>query len=207
MKLNVLNRDGKDTGRQVELPDSIFSIEPHDHSIYLSVKAYLANQRQGTHKNKNRNEVAGSTRKLHRQKGTGGSRKGSIKNPLYRQGGSIHGPQPRDYTQKVNKKVNDLARKSALTYKAKENNLLVVEDLSMSAPKTKDFAALLKNLGVAGKCTTVLGANEKNVVLSARNMPKTSVVLANNLSCYDVMNAGKLILTESSVKTISEQLN
>ncbi|HXH18141.1 MAG TPA: 50S ribosomal protein L4, partial [Chitinophagales bacterium] len=195
------------TKKSVELADDIYNIQPNDHAIYLDVKQYLANQRQGTHKTLEKSEVSGSTRKLHRQKGTGGSRKGSIKNPLFRGGARIFGPRPRDYGFKVNKTVKDLARKSALTYKAKDNALIVVEDFSLDKPKTKDFAAILKNLG-ADKSRSVLliHENNKNVVLSARNIPTTEVSPATSINTYHILLAKKLILTESAVKQLENIL-
>jgi len=207
MKVKVHNTEGKETKKSVDLSDSIFGIEPNDHAIYLAVKQYLANQRQGTHKTLEKSEVSGSTKKLHRQKGTGGSRKGSIKNPLFKGGARIFGPRPRDYGFKLNRSQKDLARKSALSYKVKDNALVVVEDFSLDKPKTGEFAKILKNLG-AGKSRTMLliHENNKNVVLSGRNIPNTEVSLATGINTYEVMKAKKLILTESSVKQIEEIL-
>ena len=205
MELAVLNTQGKETGRKVVLSDAVFGVEANDHAIYLDVKQYLADQRQGTHKSKQRNEVAGSTRKLKRQKGTGGARCGSIKSPLFPGGGRIFGPQPRDYSFKLNKKLKQLARKSALTYKAKEDAVKVVEDFSMEAPKTKEFLAVTKNLSLEGqKILLVLPETNPNVALSARNLQNVKVVLASNLNTYDVMNAGKLVLSEGSVNVINQ---
>ena len=205
MELAVLNTQGKETGRKVVLSDAVFGVEANDHAIYLDVKQYLADQRQGTHKSKQRNEVAGSTRKLKRQKGTGGARAGSIKSPLFPGGGRIFGPQPRDYSFKLNKKLKQLARRSALTYKAKEDAVKVVEDFSMEAPKTKEFLAVTKNLSLEGqKILLVLPETNPNVALSARNLQNVKVVLASNLNTYDVMNAGKLVLSEGSVNVINQ---
>lgn len=205
MEVKVLNIEGKDTGKKVNLPDAVFGIEPNDHAIYLDVKQFLANQRQGTHKSKQRNEISGSTRKLHRQKGTGGSRKGGIKNPVFRGGGRIFGPQPRDYNFKLNKKLKSLARYSALTYKAKENNIVVVEDFDFENPKTKQFVNLVNNLKLNDqKSLMVLGSENKNIYLSCRNLPKAQVTTAASLNTYAVLNAQKLVLTTGAVKTIEE---
>lgn len=207
MKIEILNSTGSKTGRNVELNDEIFGIEPNDHAIYLTVKQFLANQRQGTHKSKERSEVAGSTRKLHRQKGTGGSRKGDIKNPLYYGGGTIFGPKPRDYGFKLNVKVKDLARKSAFSYKAKENKIIIIEDLKMDQPKTKDFAGILKALGVdKTKSLVVIGSNDSNVRISGRNIPNTEISMAENLHTYEIMKANTLILSESSVEKINQMV-
>jgi large subunit ribosomal protein L4 len=205
MEVNVLNVSGKQTGAKVQLPDSVFGIEPNDHAIYLDVKQYLANQRQGTHKSKQRNEIAGSTRKLHKQKGTGGARAGSIKSPLFNGGGRVFGPQPRDYSFKLNKKLKSLARKSALSYKAQDSNVLVLEDFSFDAVKTKSYIQLLADLQLTNEKTLlVLPAANNNVYLSSRNLKKTKVITADQLNTYDVLNAGKLILTSASVKTLEE---
>lgn len=205
MEVNVVNISGKETGAKVQLPEAVFGIEPNDHAIYLDVKQYLANQRQGTHKSKQRNEIAGSTRKLYKQKGTGGARAGSIKSPLFNGGGRVFGPQPRDYSFKLNKKLKALARKSALSYKAKDNNIVVLEDFSFDAVKTKSFAKLLADVNVAAEKTLlVLPAANNNVYLSSRNLKKAKVVTADQLSTYDVLNAGKLLLTTGSVKTLEE---
>lgn len=208
MEATVLNIQGKETGRKVSLDAGIFAIEPNDHAIYLDVKQILANKRQGTHKIKQRAEVAGSTRKLHRQKGTGGSRKGSIKNPLYKQGGTMHGPEPRDYGFKLNKKVKRLARKSALTHKAKESSIVVVEDINLKNNKTKEFAAVLKNLKVDGRNSLIVvpSYNEK-LYLASRNIEKATLVPANELNTYDIMRAHRLVLTEGSVKEIEKLFN
>ena len=208
MKVAVKNIEGKDTSRKIDLNDSIFGIEPNDHAIYLDVKQFNAAQRQGTHKSKERSEVAGSTRKLHKQKGTGGSRKGDIKNPLFRGGGRVFGPEPRDYSFKLNKKVKVLARKSALSYKAKDGQIIVIEDIKMDAPKTKQYAAILKNLDVAGKKPLVVVAeNDKTLLLSSRNLPNQKVVIASELNTYDILNYKHLVLSESAVKAIEELLN
>lgn len=200
MKVKVLNTAGKETGRQVELPESIFGIEPNDHAIYLDVKQYLANQRQGTHKAKERSEVAGSTKKIRKQKGSGGARFGDIKSPILRGGGRIFGPRPRNYGFKLNKKVKALARHSALTYKVQENNLVVVEDLKFDAPKTKEFVAFLNNLGVEKKGLYVCNEADNNVVLSARNCKGSGVKTAKDLNTYEILNCNKLIISESSLE-------
>lgn len=207
MEVNILNISGKETGAKVQLPESIFGIEPNDHAIYLDVKQYLANQRQGTHKSKQRNEIAGSTRKLHKQKGTGGARAGNIKSPLFNGGGRIFGPQPRDYSFKLNKKLKVLARKSALSYKAKESNILVLDEINFDSIKTKNYVSLLNNLNVAQEKTLlVLPELNNNVYLSSRNLKKTKVITASELNTYDVLNAGKLLLTAAAVKTLEEAL-
>ena len=205
MEVNVLNISGKETGAKVQLPEAIFGIEPNDHAIYLDVKQYLANQRQGTHKSKQRNEIAGSTRKLHKQKGTGGARAGNIKSPLFNGGGRIFGPQPRDYSFKLNKKLKSLARKSALSYKAQENNIVVLDEVNFDSIKTKNYVNLVSSLNVANEKTLlVLPAQDNNVYLSSRNLKKAKVVAASELNTYDVLNAGKLLLTTASVKTLEE---
>ncbi|MCO4292134.1 50S ribosomal protein L4 [Solitalea sp. MAHUQ-68] len=205
MEVKVVDITGKETGKTVTLADAIFGIEPNDHAIYLDVKQYLANQRQGTHKSKQRNEISGSTRKLHKQKGTGGSRKGSIKNPLFRGGGRIFGPQPRDYSFKLNKKLKSLARQSALTYKAIANNIVVLEDFSFDTAKTKNYTNLVSGLKLNDtKTLLVLAEGNKNVYLSSRNLPKAKVITASELNTYALLNASKLLLTTSSVKTIEE---
>ena len=207
MEVKVLNISGKETGAKVQLPEGIFGIEPNDHAIYLDVKQYLANQRQGTHKAKQRNEIAGSTRKLYKQKGTGGARAGSIKSPLFNGGGRIFGPQPRDYSFKLNKKLKELARKSALSYKAQGNSVLVLEDFSFETPKTKNFLNLLSALNSSNEKTlVVLAEGNKNVYLASRNLPKAKVVIAADLNTYDVLNAAKLVLTTGSVKSLEEAL-
>lgn len=205
MEVNVLNSSGKETGAKVQLPESVFGLEPNDHAIYLDVKQYLANQRQGTHKSKQRNEIAGSTRKLHKQKGTGGARAGSIKSPLFNGGGRIFGPQPRDYSFKLNKKLKALARKSALSYKARENNILVLDEINFDSIKTKNYLNLVNSLNVGTEKTLlVLPAQDNNVYLSSRNLKKAKVITANELNTYDVLNAGKLLLTTATVKTLEE---
>ena len=207
MEVNVLNIKGEDTGRKVTLNESIFGIEPNDHVIYLDVKQYLANQRQGTAKTKERSEHAGSTRKLIRQKGSGGARRGDINSPLLKGGGTVFGPKPRDYGFKLNKKVKQLARRSALAYKVKEDALLVVEDFDMEAPKTKDFINITKNLKVDGKkLLLVLPKVEKNVYLSARNLQKTEVMTATDINTYKILNADVLVIAESSLQAIDEVL-
>ena len=203
MDINVLNIKGQETGRKVTLNESIFGIEPNDHVLYLDVKQYLANQRQGTHKAKERSEHAGSTRKLGRQKGGGGARHGDINSPLLRGGGRVFGPRPRDYRFKLNKKVKVLARKSALSYKAQENAIIVVEDFNFEAPKTKDFIKVAKNLKVEGKkLLMVLPEANKNVYLSARNLQGAEVVLASTINTYKVLNADVVIMAEDSLKVI-----
>ncbi|NQD70976.1 50S ribosomal protein L4 [Sphingobacterium shayense] len=205
MEVNVLNLSGKETGAKVQLPESVFGVEPNDHAIYLDVKQYLANQRQGTHKSKQRNEIAGSTRKLHKQKGTGGARAGSIKSPLFNGGGRVFGPQPRDYSFKLNKKLKQVARKSALSYKAKENNVVVIDTVDFDSIKTKNYLALVNALNVADEKTLlVLPAYNNNVYLSSRNLKKAKVIVASDLNTYDVLNATKLLLTADSVKTLEE---
>lgn len=206
MQLEVLNTKGKKTGRTVELPEEIFGIEPNDHVIYLAVKQYLAAQRQGTHKVKTRAEVKGASRKLHRQKGTGGSRKGNIRNPLYKGGGTIFGPKPHGYDIKLNRKVKDLAKMSALSYKAKDNAIVVVEDITMEAPKTNGFADIMSKLKVGDKKTLfVMPEYNDNVYLSFRNVPKVNGILLSDINTYDLMNAEVLVLTESAAKIFSEQ--
>ena len=207
MKLEVLNTSGQKTGKSVTLDATVFAIEPNDHAIYLDVKRYLAAQRTGTHKSKHRGEIHGSTRKLHKQKGTGGSRKGSIKNPLFRQGGTIFGPQPRSYDIKVNKSTQRLARKSALSYKAKENNILVLDTISMDKPQTKEFASLLKNLSLDGKKTLVLiPERNDNVFLSSRNIEKTNVQIASLVNTYDIMNSHNVVFVGNAHEVVTELL-
>ena len=205
MEIAIYNVSGKDTGKKAVLKDEIFGIEPNNHVIYLDVKQYLANQRQGTHKSKQRNEVAGSTRKLKKQKGTGGARAGSILSPLFVGGGRVFGPVPRDYSFKLNKKLKQLARKSALAYKVKGEALTVVEDFAMEVPKTKEFIGITKNLNLEGKkILLVLPESNANVALSARNLQNVKVVLASNINTYDVMNAGNIVLAEGSVNVINQ---
>ena len=206
MQVDVLNIEGKKSGRTVELPEEIFGVEPNNHVVYLAVKQYLAAQRQGTHKVKTRAEVQGASRKLHRQKGTGGSRKGNIRNPLYKGGGTIFGPKPRDYSFKLNKKVKDLAKISALSYKAKENAIVVVEDLSFEAPKTKTFTGVLKALNVGDKKLMFVSAEPNdNVELSLRNVPSVLGVALSDLNTYDIVNSEVLVLTESAAKIFTEE--
>jgi len=208
MEVSVLKINGQETGRKVTLNESIFGIEPNDHVIYLAVKQYLANQRQGTAKAKERSEHAGSTRKLIRQKGGGGARRGDINSPLLRGGGRVFGPKPRDYGFKLNKKVKVLARKSALSYKAKENGIVVIEDFNFESPKTKEILNISKNIKAEGKKTLfVLPEANKNVYLSARNLQRTDVSLASSLTTYKVLNADVLVITEKSLKAIDEVLN
>ena len=208
MEISVLNINGQETGRKVTLNESIFGIEPNDHVIYLDVKQFLANQRQGTHKSKERSEVSGSTRKLGRQKGGGGARRGDINSPVLVGGGRVFGPKPRDYRFKLNKKVKALARKSALSYKAAENAIVVVEDFTMEAPKTKEFVNIAKNLKVDGKkALFVLSDVNKNVYLSARNLQRSYVTMASQVNAYRVLNADVLVVTENSLKTFDEILN
>ncbi len=205
MELNIYNIEGKDTGRKVSLDETIFGVEPNDHAIYLDVKQYMANKRQGTHKSKGRSEVAGSTRKLGRQKGSGGARPGDIKSPVRVGGGRIFGPAPRDYSFKLNKKVKQLARKSALSYKAKDNAITVLNELNFDAPKTKDFVAMMKNLQVADKKTLfVLSNGNKNVYLSARNLTKVKVLTISELSTYSIVGANNIVFTEESVAAIEQ---
>lgn len=208
MEINVLNINGQETGRTVMLDDAVFGIEPNDHVLYLDVKQYLGNQRQGTHKSKERSEVSGSTRKLIRQKGGGGARRGDINSPLLNGGGRVFGPKPRDYRTKLNKKVKILARKSALSYKAKGSSIIVIEDFSMDAPKTKNFVNITKNLKVDGKkALFVLPASDKNVILSARNLQKVCIKIASMLNAYSILNADVLVITENSLKSIDTVLN
>lgn len=206
MQVEVLNIQGKGTGRSVELPDDIFGIEPNNHVMYLAVKQFLAAQRQGTHKVKTRAEVQGASRKLHKQKGTGGSRKGNIRNPLYKGGGTIFGPKPRDYNFKLNKKVKDLAKISALSYKAKDNAIVVIEDVTLDAPKTKTFSGILNSLKVADKKSMFIMAEPNdNVELSLRNVPSVLGVSLSDLNTYDIVNSDVLVLTESAAKIFSEE--
>ena len=208
MELTIVNISGKKTSKKVALNKDIFAIEPNDHAIYLDCKQHMANQRQGTHKSKERAEIHRTTKKLKRQKGTGGARAGSMKSPIFIGGGRVFGPKPRDYSFKLNKKVKQLARKSALTYKAKEEGILVVEDFNFEAPKTKNYSDLLKNLNLSDKKTIlVLAQSNKNVYLSARNLGKTLVTTASELTTYDVLNANNVLLTEGSVKEIEKVLN
>ncbi len=207
MQAEVFNISGKKTAKTVELADAIYAVQPNDHCIYLDVKQFLANQRQGTHKAKERAEIARTTKKLKRQKGTGGARAGSMKSPLFIGGGRAFGPQPRDYSFKLNNKVKRLARVSALSYKAKNNGITVLEDFSFDTPKTKKYLELLKNLNLSDKKTlVVLGESNKNVYLSSRNLERTKVVIASELNTYDILNATNLVLSESSLKQIESIL-
>ena len=208
MELAVVNTSGKETGKKVKLSDQIFGIEPNDHAIYLDVKSFLANQRQGTHKSKQRNEISGSSKKLKKQKGTGGARAGNIKNPQFKGGGRVFGPTPRDYSFKLNKKVKDLARKSALTYKAKDNAIAVLEDFSFETAKTSQYAKMLSAISLADKKTLlVLPEKNKNVVLSGRNIKNAKITTADQINTYDVMNADSVIFVESSVSKVENLLN
>jgi large subunit ribosomal protein L4 len=208
MEVKVLNINGKETGRKVQLADSVFAIEPNKHAVYLDVKQYLANQRQGTHKAKERAEVAGSTRKIKKQKGTGTARAGSKKSPLFKGGGTVFGPRPRSYSFKLNKTVKRLARKSAFSIKAKEANLIVVEDFTFEAPNTKNFINVLKSLGLENKKTLfVLGDSNKNVYLSSRNLKASNVLTSSELSTYAILNANNLVLLEGSLEGIEENLS
>lgn len=208
MELSVFNIKGEDTGRKVTLNDAIYGIEPNDHAIYLDVKHFLANKRQGTHKSKERSEVSGSTRKLIRQKGGGGARRGDINSPVLVGGGRVFGPRPRDYEFKLNKKVKSLARKSALSYKAKNSAIVVVEDFNMEAPKTKEFVTITKNLKVADKKLLMVLPEKNNFVyLSARNLQKAKVVTVSDINTYSVLDAANLVLTESSVAAIEKLFN
>ena len=208
MKAAVLDIKGKDTGRKVSLNKAIYEIEPNDHAVYLDVKQYLANQRQGTHKSKERAEITGSTRKIKKQKGTGTARAGSIKSPVFRGGGRAFGPRPRNYSFKLNKKLKSLARKSAFTIKAKEKAIVVLEDFSFDAPKTSAYSDMMSNLGFDGKKTLlVLGDSNKNVYLSSRNLQHTNVVTASELSTYTILNSGVVLLTEGAVEKIENILS
>jgi len=205
MKLEVFNASGAGTGREVELPENIFGIEPNEHAVYLAVKAYLANQRQGTHKAKERGEVAGSTKKLHRQKGTGGSRKGDIKNPVFRGGGRIFGPRPRNYRQRLNKKVSRLARASVFSARASEGALKVVENISFDAPRTKEYINFLNSFELQNqKVLLITGDYDQNVYLSSRNLPKAQVTAAGELSTYELMNATTILIAEGAIDKIKE---
>lgn len=208
MKVAVIDINGKETGRSVELSDSVFAVEPHNHSIYLDVKQYLANQRQGTHKAKERAEIAGSTRKIKKQKGTGTARAGSIKSGVFRGGGRMFGPRPRNYGFKLNKNVKRLARKSALSMKAKTSNVVVLEDVSFDAPNTKNFKNLLSSLGLADKKSLfVLGESNKNVYLSSRNLKRSKAVTSSELSTYAIMNADSVVISEGSVEGVVSNLS
>ncbi len=207
MELEVYKISGEKTSRKVKLNKSIFGIEPNDHAIYLDAKQFMANKRQGTHSTKERNAVKGSTRKIKRQKGTGTARFGDIKNPIFRGGGRTFGPEPRDYSFKLNKKLKKLARKSALTYKAKDKSIVILEDFTFEGPKTKDYISMLDNLKVADKKTLlVLPAVDNNAILSSRNLKKSKIVLADSLNTYDILNCNNLLIAESSMKEIEKQL-
>jgi len=208
MELNVVNIKGEETGKKVELPDSIFAIEPNDHAIYLDVKQYLANQRQGTHKSKERGEITASTRKIKRQKGSGTARAGSLKSPVFRGGGRVFGPQPRDYSFKLNKKVKHLARLSALTYKAQKNAIIIVEDFTFEKPQTKEFITIRKNLGIdGGHSIVVLKERDKNIYLSSRNIQKSEVIIPSDLNTYSIMRTKSLVFTENSVAELNRFFN
>ena len=208
MEAKVLDFNGKDTGRKVQLSDSVFAIEPNNHAVYLDVKQYLANQRQGTHKAKERAEVAGSTRKIKKQKGTGTARAGSAKNPLFKGGGRVFGPRPRSYSFKLNKSLKRLARKSAFSIKAKEANIIVLEDFSFETPNTKNFINVLKALGLENKKSLfVLGDSNKNVYLSSRNLKASKVISSSELSTYDILNTNSLVLLEGSLEVIEDNLS
>lgn len=208
MEAKVLDFNGKDTGRKVQLSDSVFGIEPNNHAVYLDVKQYLANQRQGTHKAKERAEVAGSTRKIKKQKGTGTARAGSIKNPLFKGGGTVFGPRPRSYSFKLNKSLKRLARKSAFSIKAKESNIIVLEDFNFDTPNTKKFISVLKALEIDNKKSLfVLGDSNKNVYLSSRNLKGSKVITSSELSTYDILNANNLVLLEGSLEGIEDNLS
>lgn len=207
MKLEVLNIQGEKTGRSVDLPSDVFGVEPNEHAVWLAVKAYQASQRQGTHKAKERGEIKGSTRKIKRQKGTGTARAGSIKNPLFKGGGRVFGPKPRDYSQKLNKKVKQLARKSALSSKASNGQIVVVEDFSFDAPGTKAYLDILSSLNLANQKTVLVTVDlEKDIYLSSRNLQKASIARAQDLNTYQVLNANTLILSEGSIEKIKEAL-
>lgn len=207
MELSVLNIKGEDTGRKVTLSDAVFGLEPNEHAMYLDVKQYLANQRQGTHKSKERNEVAGSTKKIKKQKGTGGARAGSLKSPLFVGGGRVFGPKPRNYSFKLNKKLKRAARLSALSLLARDNKVALVESFSLNAPKTSEFKGILSNLQSTGKTLIVLPAVDKNIVLSGRNLPKVKVSTANDINTYDLLNTEKLLLVEESVNVLETLLS
>ncbi|WP_339923608.1 50S ribosomal protein L4 [uncultured Cyclobacterium sp.] len=208
MELAILKQTGEETGKKITLSEDIFSMEPNDHAIYLDVKQYLANRRQGTHKSKERAEISGSTRKIKKQKGTGSARAGSIKSPIFRGGGRVFGPRPRDYSFKLNKKLKQVARKSALSYKAKESGIVILEDLVFDAPKTKDFINLLSKLSLSDKKTLlVIGDNNPNVYLSSRNVPKTKVRIFSELNTYEILDADSLVLCEGAVSKLETLLS
>ena len=206
MQLDIINRKGEKTGRTIDLPEEIFGIEPNDHVIYLAVKQYQGAQRQGTHKVKTRMEVKGSSKKLHKQKGTGGARKGNLRNPIYKGGGSIFGPKPHSYDIKLNRKVKDLAKMSALAYKAKENNIVVLEDVNMDAPKTREFNGILKSLNIGRrKALFVIPEYNDNLYLSLRNVQGVNGTVISDMNTYDILNANVLVLSESAAKLFSEE--
>ncbi len=208
MIVSIVNIEGKDTGRTVNLDDAIFGIKPNDHAIYLDVKSLLANRRHGTHKSKQRAEINATTKKLKKQKGTGGARAGSMRSPLFVGGGRAFGPVPRDYSIKINKKVKDLARRSALSHKAKTSKIVVVEDFDFSTPKTKDFLVMLSNLALTTqKSLFVLGENKRNVILSGRNLPKSRTIVATDLNTYDVLHAETLVVSENAIEKINTLLS
>lgn len=208
MEIKVLKNDGKETGRKIKLSDKVFNIQPNDHAIYLDVKQHMARKRQGTHKSKERAEVKGSTKKIKRQKGTGTARAGSMKSPIFKGGGTIFGPKPRDYSFKLNKKVKDLARRSALSYKAKADEISVLENFTMESSKTKDFVKMLRDLSLdTKKILLIIPEADHNLVLSSRNIKNTRVILANNLNTYEVLHADKLLMLEGSLSKIEEILN
>jgi large subunit ribosomal protein L4 len=208
MEVAVLKYSGEKTSKKVSLPENVFGIEPNDHAIYLDVKSYLANQRQGTHKSKQRNEISGSSKKLKKQKGTGGARAGNIKNPQFKGGGRVFGPTPRDYSFKLNKKVKDLARKSALSYKAKDNSIAILEDFSFETARTKQYLSLLNALSLGDKKTLlVLPEVSKNIVLSGRNLQNAKITTADKINTYDVMHADNVIFVESSINKVENLLN
>ena len=206
MQLDIINAKGEKTGRTVELPEEIFGIEPNDHVLYLAVKQYMGAQRQGTHKVKTRSEVQGSSKKLHKQKGTGGARKGNLRSPIYKGGGTIFGPKPHKYDIKLNRKVKDLAKMSALAYKAKENNIVILEDLVMDVPKTKTFTGVLKSLNIGRKkALFVVPEYNDNFYLSLRNVPGVNGTVISDMNTYDILNANVLVLSESAAKLFSEE--
>jgi large subunit ribosomal protein L4 len=208
MELPVLNKAGEDTGKKIQLDDQIFGIEPNDHAIYLDVKQYMANKRQGTHSSKERNAITGSRRKIKRQKGTGTARAGDNKNPIYRGGGRVFGPHPRDYSFKLNRKVKKLARRSALSYKAKDNSVTIVENFEMEQPKTKDFSEIRKSLGVNDKKSLfILEKSSKNIFLSSRNIPDVKVLPVNEVNTYEIMNAHAIVFFEGSIDTLQKHLS
>jgi large subunit ribosomal protein L4 len=208
MEVAVLKYSGETTSKKVNLADTVFGIEPNDHAIYLDVKSFLANQRQGTHKAKQRNEISGSSKKIKKQKGTGGARAGNIKNPQFKGGGRVFGPQPRDYSFKLNKKVKDLARKSALSYKAKDNSIAILEDFNFESAKTKQYVSLLSALKLDNKKTLlILPENNKNIVLSGRNIQNTKITTADQINTYDLMHADNVIFVESSISKVENLLN